>query len=325
MPSTSAFIFSARAGSSTRSAGFSLAVSTTAAVKAITAVKESLQVAIAECQQPGAHPSLIALLAFTLQIHFTLCGDDGFDIVGLPQGLHPHIIVHTQQNVFQVGAGKTVLGNFADAAVLHVAAEQGGQHRADLALTLAAIALNDHHALSLVAGDQAVADIFLQSGNVLRVKKPIQKSQPAGRRGRIGIIGHRQAATHDIRFSLRKGAIQKQRAVCQMNAVSLRREIPLPAPASFISSTILLILRGIVRTAQHFSSSKISPRSGSSSVTRPSGVKKAPVCVDDFVSAEKIITKQGFIDTLAVKPDGLVGLTRLLVLRHGAAPPIPDV
>ena len=32
--------------------------------------------------------------------------------------------------------------------------------------------------------------------------------------------------------------------------------------------------------------------------------KKSPVCVDDFVSAEKIITKQGFIDTLAVKPDG---------------------
>ena len=53
--------------------------------------------------------------------------------------------------------------------------------------------------------------------------------------------------------------------------------------------------------------------------------EKSPVCVDDFVSAEKIITKQGFIDTLAVKPDGLVGLPRLLVLRHGAAPPFPDV
>src|SRR5699024_2609517 len=40
---------------------------------------------------------------------------------------------------------------------------------------------------------------------------------------------------------------------------------------------MLLILRGMLLTAQHFSSSKISPRRGSSSVTRPSGVKKAPL------------------------------------------------
>ena len=71
-------------------------------VKAITAVKEGLQVAVAERQQPGAHPSLIALLALALQIHLALGGNDGFDIVGLTQRLHPHIIVHTQQNLFQV-------------------------------------------------------------------------------------------------------------------------------------------------------------------------------------------------------------------------------
>ncbi len=28
------------------------------------------------------------------------------------------------------------------------------------------------------------------------------------------------------------------------------------------------------------------------------GREKSPVCVDDFVSAEKIITKQGFVDAL---------------------------
>ena len=226
--------------------------------------------------------------------------------------------------MFQISAGKTVLGNFADAAVLHVAAEQGGQHRADLALTLAAIALNDHHALSLVAGDQAVADIFLQSGNVLRVKKPIQKSQPAGRRGRIGIIGHRQAATHDIRFSLRKGAIQKQRAVCQMNAVSLRREILYQRRQLHQLHDIADFAGDIAdRTAFQFLKNFSTQWQliGHAAIRR----EKSPVCVDDFVSAEKIITKQGFIDTLAVKPDGLVGLTRLLVLRHGAAPPFPDV
>ena len=57
-----------------------------------------------------------------------------------------------------------------DAAILHIAAEQPGQHHADLRLALAAAALNDHHALPLVAGDQAIADKLLHCGNVLRVK-----------------------------------------------------------------------------------------------------------------------------------------------------------
>ena len=183
---------------------------------------------------------------------------------------------------------------------------------------------NKNNLLPLGAGNQALADIFLQSGNVLRVKKPIQKSQPAGRRGRIGIIGHRQAATHDVRFSLRKGAIQKQRAVCQMNAVSLRREIlyqrrqlhQLHDIADFAGD---IADRAAFQFLKNFSTQW--QLIGHAAIRR----EKSPVCVDDFVSAEKIITKQGFIDTLAVKPDGLVGLTRLLVLRHGAAPPFPDV
>ena len=54
-----------------------------AAVKAVAAVVEGLQIAIGECQQPGIHPPLIALDAFAFQIHLALCGNDGFDIVGL--------------------------------------------------------------------------------------------------------------------------------------------------------------------------------------------------------------------------------------------------
>jgi len=61
-----------------------------------------------------------------------LGGHDGLDVVGLPQRLHPHIIIHAQQNVFQVGAGKAVFRNFADAAILHVAAEKRNQHSTDL-------------------------------------------------------------------------------------------------------------------------------------------------------------------------------------------------
>ncbi len=72
------------------------------------------------------------------------------------QGFHPHIIVHTKQGVFEVSTGEAVLRDLADAAILHVAAEQPGQHHTDLRLALAAVAFNDHHALALVAGDQAV-------------------------------------------------------------------------------------------------------------------------------------------------------------------------
>ena len=53
-------------------------------------------------------------------------------------------------------------------AILHVAAEQPGQHHTDLRFSLAAVALDDHHALALIAGNQAVADELLNCGNVLR-------------------------------------------------------------------------------------------------------------------------------------------------------------
>ena len=94
-----------------------------AAVKAIAPVKQRLQIPVGEGQQPGAHPSLIALLALALQIHFALGGDDGFHIVGLAQGFHPHIVIYAQEDMFQVGTGKSVLRYFPDATVLHVGAE----------------------------------------------------------------------------------------------------------------------------------------------------------------------------------------------------------
>ena len=91
-----------------------------------------MQIAVGERQQAGKHPALIALLALAFQINLTLGGHDGLDIVGLSQCFHPHIIIHAQQNVFQVGAGKAVFRNFADAAILHVAAEKRNQHSTDL-------------------------------------------------------------------------------------------------------------------------------------------------------------------------------------------------
>ena len=80
--------------------------------------------------------------------------------------------------MLQVGAGKSVFGNFPHAAVLGIGTEQFGQHIADLAFPFAAAAFDHQHFLSGVAGDQAVADEFLERGNVFRPQQVGEKSEP---------------------------------------------------------------------------------------------------------------------------------------------------
>ena len=82
------------------------------------------------------------------------------------------------------------------------------KHSSDLGFTLATVALNDHHALTFVGGNQTVADKLLQSGDVLRMKQSIQKVQPGHRRRSIGIVDNRQTASHDSRSALGKCAVQ---------------------------------------------------------------------------------------------------------------------
>ena len=115
--------------------------------------------------------------------------------------------------MLQIGTGKAVLRDLADAAILHVAAEQPGQHHTDLRLALAAVALDDHHALALVAGDQAVPDELLHCGDVLRVEQVGQKPQPVDGLGGFRVILDKQAVAHDLRLALLKGAVQIQGAV----------------------------------------------------------------------------------------------------------------
>ena len=226
--------------------------------------------------------------------------------------------------MLQVSTSKSVLRYFPDAAVLHVGAEQSPQHSADLALALAAVALNDHHPLSLIAGNQAVADVFLQGGNVLRIEKAIQKLQPAdGFRG-VGVVGHGETVTDDFRFSLHKPPIQKKRPVGEVNPVWLRWKILRQRRQLHQFYNVADFAGNVAdRAALQFLENLSTQRQV---ISHPSfGREKSPVCVDDFVSAKKIITKQGLIDTFAVKPNRLVDLTRPLVLRHGSAPPFPDV
>ena len=155
-----------------RSAGLSLGgQDQLPTVEAITSVIQGLQVSVAECQQPGIHPALVALLAFPLQVHLALGGDNRFDVISLPQGLHPHIVVYAKQDVFQVSPGEAVLGDFADAAVLHIGAKTAWTelHQSEICLHRLD-PLTNHHPLALVAGNEAVTYKFLDRGDILRVE-----------------------------------------------------------------------------------------------------------------------------------------------------------
>lgn len=104
---------------------------------------------------------LVALLTLALQIHRHFGSDEGLEIVGGFQRFQLHIVVYHQQLVLQIGAGKGATLHLGDAAVFHVAAQQLLHHHADAALTLAAVALEQHHDLPAVRRNQAVAEVFL--------------------------------------------------------------------------------------------------------------------------------------------------------------------
>lgn len=83
---------------------------------------------------------------------------------------HTHIVINQQMNVFQVGTGKLILGNLADAAIFGVDTEQFFQDSTDLRFAFAAVTLDNHHALGFVGGQQKIADELLEHGDVPRGK-----------------------------------------------------------------------------------------------------------------------------------------------------------
>ena len=161
---------------------------------------ECLQRTVAKGQEADTEISLVALLAFLLQVHGKLSGDDSFDIVGLRECLHLHIIVQHHQNMLQIGTGKLVVLHLCDAAGLHVAAQKGLQHDAHPGLALATLANEKEHLLGLGGGDQTVAEELLQGGDVLRVQQLGEEIQPCFRWGRIGVVCHRQAIATVVLF-----------------------------------------------------------------------------------------------------------------------------
>ena len=159
--------------------------------EAIRMVVQRGQRTVAEAEEPGVKVPLVALDTFALQVQLGFGGDDGLDIVGLGQGVHIHVIVDHQQAAFQIGTGKAVVLHFLDAAIAGGISHEPFQHQSDAGLALAALANDEHHLLSLGAGDQAVAQIFLQGGDVGIVQQLVQKDQPAIRAGCFWVVLHR--------------------------------------------------------------------------------------------------------------------------------------
>ena len=131
------------------------------AKEAVRMVIQRGQRTVAEAEEPGVDVALVALDTFALQVQLGFGGHDSLNIIRFGQGVHVHVVVDHQQAAFQIGAGKAVVLHFLDAAVAGGISHESLEHQPNAGFALAALADNEHHLLSLGAGDEAVAQIFL--------------------------------------------------------------------------------------------------------------------------------------------------------------------
>ena len=192
-----------------------------AAKEAVRMVIQRGQRTVAEAEEPGVDVALVALDTLALQVQLGFGGHDGLDIVGLGQGVHVHVIVDHQQAAFQISTGKTVVLDFLDAAVAGGVSHEPFQYQPDAGLALAALADNEHHLLPFGAGNEAVAQILLQGGDVGIVQQLVQKCQPAFRVGCLGVVLHRQAVLTEQAALLKRAVRQMVHAVVEVDAVLL--------------------------------------------------------------------------------------------------------
>ena len=260
-----------------------------------------MQIAIRKRQQTRIHPALIALFALLFQIHLVLRGNDGLDIVGLFQRFHAHIVVNHQVNVFQIGAGKPILGHLSDASVLRIASKQMRKHCSNLAFSFASAALDKHHPLSLVAGNQAVSDVLLQAGDILGMQQLVEETQPDGRRLGVRGISNGKTASHNLVLFMCKPSVQKERSVCKMNSIRLwgklvyvRRDFK-----QFDDAADFLGDAGGSVVFQHRVNIGFEQRVVHHTAFRR---KEGIFRVDDGVCFQKTLAKQGFVDGFSVVP-----------------------
>ena len=192
-----------------------------AAKETVTAVVKRSQCPVAKAEEAYIKQPLIALFSLPFQIHPQFCCHNGFYIVGFGQGVHVQIIVQHEQLALQVGSGETVVFYFLDGSGVHVEPENGVHHHTDAAFALAALADQHKHFLPLGGGNQAVAQILLQGGNIFRLQQFRKEAQPVFRCRSISPIGYRQTVAA-ILFFLCKPTIQKTSAVRHMDTVTLQ-------------------------------------------------------------------------------------------------------
>ena len=184
-------------------------------------VIEGSQRTITETEESGVDVALVALDALALYVHLGFGGDDGLDIVGFRQGIHVQVIINHKQTIFKVSAGKTAGLDLLDTAVAGGIAQQVLQHQTNARFALTALADQEHHLLPLGAGNEAVAQIFLQGGDVLRLQQLIQKGKPAFRLGGFGIIGYRQTVPAKQAAFLKSTVRKVVNAVFEVDCIHL--------------------------------------------------------------------------------------------------------
>ena len=142
-----------------------------AAKEAVGLVVQGGQRTVAEAKKTHIELTLIALDTLAFHVHLALGCDDGFDIVGLGQGAHIHIIVHHQELVFQIRAAEPIALDLLDAGGIHAVAQQRAHDKPNAAFALAALADEHEHLLPLGGRQQTVTQKLLQGGNVLRLQQ----------------------------------------------------------------------------------------------------------------------------------------------------------
>ena len=175
---------------------------------------------VSEAEKTHIELALIALDAFALHVHLALRGHDGFDIIGLGQGAHIHIVIHHQELVFQVCTAEPVALHLLDAGGIHAVPQQRAHDKTNAAFALAALADQHEHFLPLSGRQQAVTQKLLQGGNVLRLQQLGQELQPLFRSGRVRVVGDRQSVVA-VALDGGKAAVYEIRSVGNMDTVGL--------------------------------------------------------------------------------------------------------
>ena len=191
------------------------------APEAVAVIVSSHKVAIAEADETNVQQALDSLLVLPLDAQTVFSGDDGLDVPGFGQSHHVQIVIDHDQLVLQIGTGKAVRFDAEDGFGVRGFPEQLLQQQADAGFSLAALAGHDQHLLRLGRRDQEIAEIFLQGQNVLRDEQTVQKFQPLGRCGGIGLVFHGEPVQAEFLFRHKAPLVQKVGSVLEMDAVKL--------------------------------------------------------------------------------------------------------